>query len=229
MDGNGPIPTDRISMLRFGERWEAQAEHPPDLTVHGGDAELANAIVSHDHPLIAWGPTPNSDLARSIGASGSAPGTSGLAGSMDLLRSNFGCAANAIVWGTDPGRVRWGSPAREVRLTLDDREVWNARATTVVIASGEFVQGRPVAPRAHPGDGALDLIIFGVRRHQRRALRIRLRTGDHLPHPDIRTARGHRVVLDGAQDGPLRIDGVPSGRTDHLEVHIESDRWAVLL
>ena len=216
-------------MLRSGDSWGTPTDRSADLVVRGSDAELAAVLVHQERPLVAWFPTPESDLARSIGLGGAGPSGTGFAGPMDLVRSSAGDAVNAIIWGTPPQRLWWGSPAELVHITVNNRLVWEAPATSVVIANGDFVHGQPIAPRAHPGDGVLDLIIVGVPRHQRRLFRTRLRMGEHLGHPGIRSARGHKVVLKSGRTAPVWLDGIRAESSADLEAHLESDRWAVLL
>jgi diacylglycerol kinase family enzyme len=96
-----------------------------------------------------------------------------------------------------------------VRVLVNGRELATGRATTVVVASGQFFDGLDVVPRGHPGDGRLEVQVYALRRGERRAMRARLPQGVHLPHPHITTSTGRQVEIH-VQGGrlPLTIDGV---------------------
>ena len=81
-------------------------------------------------------------------------------------------------------------------------------ATTVVVANGEFLRGDDLVPRGHPGDGRLEVQVYALAPSARRAMRRRLATGTHLPHPSIRTGQGQRVTVRWEGARPLEIDGV---------------------
>jgi len=80
-----------------------------------------------------------------------------------------------------------------------------------------------LAPRAHPGDGLLDVLDGALRPAAKIAAWRRLGRGDHVPHPDI----GYRRVpaLQIAFDRPLtvRLDGEVVGRFRNLSVRIEPE------
>ena len=217
-------------MLRSGDPWGIPTDEAPDLTITGTDADLAAAVAGCPAPpLVAWTPTTDSDLARAVGR---APGTdpsAGTAGSMDSLATDLGPALNALVWGASPARLSWWDRAVRVRATLDGRCIWQGRATTVVVANGEFVDGVPIAPKAHPGDGLLDVVVVGLTRGPRRRFRERLRLGDHLPHPGITTGRGRTLHLVADRPLPVHLDLVAGPSRSELTVRIESDSWRVLL
>jgi diacylglycerol kinase family enzyme len=87
-----------------------------------------------------------------------------------------------------------------------------------------------VAPRAHPGDGALDLVDaahLGLR--DRLAARRRLPSGSHVPHPGI-TARRVQAWQD-TFPSPLDIwlDGERVGPARSLSVRVETAALTVVL
>ena len=79
------------------------------------------------------------------------------------------------------------------------------------------------APRAHPGDGLLDLIEVdaGMSLRQRWQAWRRLRTGTHVPHPAITVRRAR--AASWAFDPPRRlwVDGERRGFVRSLEVVVE--------
>lgn len=106
------------------------------------------------------------------------------------------------------------------------------RGPVTVVCNAQFVKGRDVAPRGHPNDGAVDIIEFSAALSARERLRVlrRLRTGDHLPHPSIRT---RRVTSSRDVDvtGCVVVDGIRRGRGTIRSLRIEADAvivWAAL-
>ncbi len=71
------------------------------------------------------------------------------------------------------------------------------RASGLVVANGEFLAGLDVVPRAHPGDGKLEILVFeGPARDLWRILP-RVASGSHLPHARVRELRPQRAEIDG--------------------------------
>jgi hypothetical protein len=78
------------------------------------------------------------------------------------------------------------------------------------IANAEFRGTWDIAPRAHPGDGLLDLIEMAGTMSLRARIQAwqRVKSGTHLPHPDLRSrqvtvatwrfARPQRIWVDGS-------------------------------
>lgn len=191
-----------------GRPWGEPAAGPPDLTVEGDDAALAAAAADHPGALIALRPA-RSDLARAVGlgAAGSEP--AGLALPVDLIRVDGGPpVVNALVVGVPPARVHVLTRARDLRVEVDGREVFAGRATTVVVANGQFLDGLDVVPRGHPGDGRLEIHVYALRPGERRAMRRRLPQGAHLPHPRITTTTARAFSITAEAPLPWTADGV---------------------
>jgi diacylglycerol kinase family enzyme len=130
-------------------------------------------------------------------------------------------AVNAVILGCSPDRLSWMARAVSLSVVIDDRTWFRGRATTVVVASGQFLRGVDVAPRGHPGDGWAEVQVYELRRGERRAMRRRLPTGTHVPHPRIRTGRARRVdIALGGRGLPLEIDGRAQGGVTRLAVAV---------
>jgi hypothetical protein len=207
--------------MRPGEAWGVPVQGAPDLEVDGTDADLATMVAGHQGALVRFRPAPGSDLARALGISATGDPT-GRAGAVDALRVEpGGTAVNGVVLGTPPGRVRLTTPTAEIRVLVNGREVATGRATTVVVANGQFFDGLDVVPRGHPGDGRIEVQVYALRRGERRAMRARLPQGVHLPHPRITTATGRDVEIHVRDRRlPLRIDGVAHGSYRDLTVSV---------
>jgi diacylglycerol kinase family enzyme len=83
--------------------------------------------------------------------------------------------------------------------------------------NAEFLGAWTVAPRAHPGDGLLDVVDADLPFSERWEARRRLPYGTHVPHPRItvrRTATAE-LELSGLR---VRLDGRDVGRVDLLSL-----------
>jgi diacylglycerol kinase family enzyme len=130
-----------------------------------------------------------------------------------------------VVVGTPPDRTGWFTRAPALRVRVDDRVVHDARATSVVAASGQYLRGNDLVPRGHPGDGRAEVQVYAVSRGQRAGVRDRLPQGVHVPHPDITQTSGRRVeVLADGRPVALEVDGVavPAARRVVVEVAPEA-------
>jgi len=204
-------------VIRPGEAWGEPVAEAPDLEVTGGDADLARVLDTHRGALVRFRPGSGSDFARSVGIS-SDGAAAGLAAPIDaLVVQPGGYAVNGVVLGPAPGRIRATSPSARVRVLVNGREVIHGRATTVVIANGQFFDGLDAVPRGHPGDGRIEVQVYALRRGERRAMRARLPQGVHVPHPRITTASGHVAEIH-VEHGRLdcTIDGVVRGPVTDL-------------
>lgn len=222
-----------MSGVRKGEPWGAPAGGPADLTVTGGDIALVAAVTEAlgtsgtERPRLAWDATPDADFARALGNDSDRSGPSydlpcdaltveahGRQGAVREL------AVNMVVVGTAPDRLRWWDRAVDVRVTVDGRVVHDGTATGMVVANGEFLRGADVIPRGHPGDGRIEVQVYAVPPGERRALRIRLRTGTHVPHPGIVQASGRQIEAEVGRAWRLEVDGSRGPRCTAVTVSV---------
>lgn len=219
----------RVS-IKKGEAWGSEATGPPDLEVAGSDADLAAALVrAGPNPLVRFRPSAGSDLARAIGLGGGEAG-SGVALRLDALRLADGnLAVNAVVVAAAPDRLRWWHRRRSVEVEVDGRRAFSGQATSVLVLVGQYLRGADVSPRGHPGDGVGEVQVYALTPGQRAAMRARLPTGSHLPHPAITTRRGTRVSVRFARPVPLEIDGHPAGRVSVLELELRPGAYRLLV
>ena len=120
--------------------------------------------------------------------------------------------------GPPPDRLRWTARASHITVRVDGRAWFSGRATTVVVANGQFLRGTDIVPRGHPGDGWAEVQVYAIPRRARRAMRRRLPTGTHVPHRAVRSGRAHRVEIEVGRPLPVEVDGRPQGRTSRLVV-----------
>jgi len=216
--------------IRRGEPWGEPAAGAPSHRVQGDDADLAATVeAAAREALVAFDPAPASDLARAVGRVAGTP-ESGVALPLDVLRLGDGSpAVNALVLGTAPDRVTLRTRAVALEVSVDGRPWWSGPATTVVVATGQYLHGLDVVPRGHPGDGRLEVQVYALRAGERRAMRARLASGTHVPHPRIRTGRGTTVAVRAARGLPLEVDGHRRDPAAQVRVGIEPGAYRLLV
>jgi len=207
--------------LRPGDPWGAPGGEPPDLEVAGDDAVLAAAGgAAPAGTRIRFRPDPSSDLARALGLVPGAAATQVEVGVDVLALADGTHAVNAVVLGPPPDRLRWWSRPTPTEIEVDGRRFFAGRATSVVIASGQYLRGLDVVPRGHPGDGRAEVQVYALAAGERAGMRRRLSTGNHVPHPRIRQRAGRRFVVRRCRPGRLEVDGHTRGKAPELQVEV---------
>ena len=215
-------------MIKPGEDWTRPAAGPPDVEVSGDDADLAAAVGARPGALVRFRPTAGSDVARAIGLSANSSGEREAA--LDALRVDDRLATNMVVVGTPPNSLRRFVRRIFMTVEVDNRSVWSGPATTIVVATGEFLRGLDVVPRGHPGDGRAEIQVYAVAPRERRALRGRLHTGTHVPHPAITQTTGRHVEITcSRRAAPVEIDGHAAGTADHLAIDVVGAAYRLLV
>ena len=191
--------------VRRGEAWGRIRTVPIDAVEARSDAELAHAATGREvRPVVVRG----GDVHRSLGAP---RGTATMLVPIDVITVNADGAtltAVAHVIARQRGRLGW----------------WHGRI--VAVMNVDHVGAWDAAPRAHPNDGWLDVIEVDSSmslRSRWQAWR-RLRTGSHVPHPDITVRRVRNETF--TFENPLRVwlDGVERATVRSLRVDVEPDR-----
>ena len=235
MTASSPGDSPESPRLKPGQPWGTEEAGPADFEVSGSDAMLSSVLGRGlTDPLVRFNPSPGSDLARAVGlVAGAAP--TGLALPVDLLDAVTGegsdriVAVNSIVIGVAPDRLRpWHRPAGlsvELNGLALDAEV----ATTLVVMNGQYLRGFDLSPRGHPGDGVAEAQLYAVPPGTRRAMRSRLATGAHVPHPGITIRRARRVTVRAARPILLEVDGRARGRVTDLELTLRPAAYRLLV
>lgn len=221
-----------MSSLRPGQPWGTEASGPPDFEVSGSDRSLASVLERGvADPLVRFAPARDSDLALAVGlVAGSAP--TGMALPLDVLAiggSVGSLAVNSIVVGVPPDRLRaWHRPAG-LSVEIDGAAVDATRATSLVVMNGQYLRGCDLSPRGHPGDGVAEAQLYALPPGARRAMRTRLATGAHLPHPAITIRRARRVLVRASRPAALEVDGAPVGRITALEISLRPGAYRLMV
>jgi hypothetical protein len=86
-----------------------------------------------------------------------------------------------------------------------------------------------LGPRAHPGDGLLDVLDVRLRPAERLAARSRARTGTHVPHPRIAERRAAAVQVSFERPLPIWLDGERVTEARHLSVRVRPDALTIVV
>ena len=107
------------------------------------------------------------------------------------------------------------------------RRWWGGRV--VVAMNAAWLGGWNAGPRAHPGDGLLDVYDARLTLRQRLQVRARLPRGGHLPHPAITERRTRAVQVDLGRRLPVRLDGQVVGAARSLSIRVEPGAVTVVV
>jgi diacylglycerol kinase family enzyme len=149
------------------------------------------------------------DLCRTLGGTGDA----GRLRSGDGVRIAVDLGAALV-----DGRLHWF-----VAHLVARRSWWRGRV--VAVMNAEYLGGWDVAPRAHPGDGLLDVVdaLPALTVGDRWKARTRLPSGTHLPHPSISERRVAAIQFDLSPPLSIWLDGELLAPAHALSVRVEPD------
>ena len=115
---------------------------------------------------------------------------------------------------------------------VDGVEWFTGRATTVVVATGEFRHGLDLVPRGHPGDGRVEVQVYTLAPGERAGMRARLAGGSHVPHPRIAQRTGRKIDVRWAREGSRRaieLDGRRRGRVARATIEVVAGAYRLLV
>ena len=120
------------------------------------------------------------------------------------------------------GRLFWFSAHLVAR-----RRGWAGEALVAMNAAWRGTWN--LGPKAHPGDGLLDVSHGRLSAGDRLRARRRVGAGDHLPHPNIRYHRtgAFQTVLE--QPLMVELDGQPVQRAANLSIRVEPAALTVVV
>jgi len=188
---------------------------PSDGVVVGSDAEAAAVVTEarqggHRVPPLGLA---GGDLCRTLGGRGD----------VDRLRS-----PDAVTFPIDLGcALVDGHLHYFVAHLAAHRWAWSG--PFAVVMNAEWMGPLDLGPRAHPGDGLLDITEGRLELRARVGARRRARTGTHLPHPGLRTSRAGKAEISFARRVPVFVDGRAVGAAREVLVHVEPDALTVVV
>ncbi|WP_420638106.1 hypothetical protein [Candidatus Poriferisocius sp.] len=201
--------------IQRGEDWGEPGGLGPDGVLVSSDDQARTLIEEarrSNQPVPDIGLV-GGDLCRTLGGRGRA----------DAIRSpdawRFAVDLGAVLL---DGRLFWFCAHLVAR-----RRGWAGEALVAMNAAwrGSWRLG----PQAHPGDGLLDISHGRLSAGDRLRARRRVRTGDHLPHPQIRVRRTSAFQVDLEQPLLVELDGRPVQRATTLSIRVEPAALTVVV
>jgi hypothetical protein len=198
-----------------GQDWGEAGPLPDDGVVVRSDAE-ARAVVTEarrdNRPVPPLGLL-GGDLCRTVGGRGDEA----------RLRSDAGTRLTVDLGSVlVDGRLQW------FVAHLVVRKGW-LRGPIFGAFNAEWLGDWDVAPRAHPGDGVLELVEVTMSTGERLKARTRLATGTHLPHPGITVRRADAVQRDVPRGQAVWLDGERLGPAKTVSVRLEPDALRIVV
>lgn len=201
--------------IRPREAWGQPGPLPAGSPVARSDAEVRAIVESArraDRPLPAIGLL-GGDLARTLGAPGDP----------DRLWADQATTLPVDVGAVlVDGRLHWF-----VAHLVARRRAW--QGPFAVAMNAQWWGPLSLGPRAHPGDGLLDVTTGSLPWRDRLQARRRARTGDHLPHPALRVRRTAAVQISFDHPTPVWLDGQRVGPARALSLRVEPAALTVVV
>jgi len=202
--------------IRKGEGWGERIPTPTSIRHAHSDADLSNCS-STDFVSLTGG-----DIHRTLGSprpiQDEAECTLLHIDALQIrVMSSDGSEQHVIA----ASRVEIGSFLSPIR-----------RRRFVCVSNGGIVNGRNLAPRAHPNDGRLDVMTIEASMTFRHRLTARKKavTGTHLPHPRISVRQDVAFTSQKTSRGErLSIDGVAVKHWSEVSISILPDYWQVVV
>jgi len=207
--------------IKKGREWGHYSQRPSDLQVGADDFAASEKITQ----LFDASITPinlaivHSVMARALGIKGANLGSSTLLKTQfDLIQAIFTPVEN---------RAAKNSDIESHRYFVGNAFIGKSRlhGVRVGVMNSSFDKKRDWAPRAHPNDGRLDVIEFQerIKFRQRMVAIRRMKSGTHLPHPNIRYHQATEYSADCSEVPYLFIEGQNVGRISSCRFVIVPD------
>ena len=197
-------------MIRRGEPWGLETTWPEDAVIIHSDHALALADPSRP-VFLASG-----DISRSLGH--------------PSMPSGDGKCTEVRI---DAMLCTVASSAGERKIVAASSIIVGShwRHRHMIISNGGWWNEWNIAPRAHPNDGIVELLTLSEKMtmRQRWLAKRKMRTGTHLPHPDISMVRISSATVDRISGEKLLIDGQAVSIWESLSVEVLPDYWRVLV
>jgi diacylglycerol kinase (ATP) len=103
---------------------------------------------------------------------------------------------------------------KNIRISLDDQPPFEVKASSIVIANGQYFGGGMwVAPTARMDDGFLEVVVVGdVSRMEVLTNTRRLYIGTLAEHPKVQTFQARSITLESEEEVFIDLDGELVGR-----------------
>ncbi len=201
--------------IRKGEPWGEPGPLPADGVLVHSDIE-ARAVITTARRASAPLPTLGllgGDLARTCGA----------LGSYDRLHSE-----EAQQLPVDLCEVLVDGSLHFFVAHLVARRSW-LRGPIVMVMNAQYRGDWNVAPRSHPNDGKVEVFTANPSFGDRWKALPRLKTGTHVPHPDISLERTSGTQIDLAPGTKVWLDGEIVGPAKTISIRVVPDALTVVV
>lgn len=182
--------------IEKGQDWGSRGTLPTGTRSVADDAGLARLVeAGASHARLRGG-----DLARTLG----------------VTESSFAREAGTLL------------PIDVISVSLDDRTAVAAAHVLVgtrcrlrfAVMNAAFEGRRNMAPRAHPGDGRLDVVAFDLSPVDWFKARRRMPSGGHVDHPGVTTRQRSDWTLESPRPLSVTIDGVGQGKATRIRCRV---------
>ena len=192
--------------LSRGQSWGGTGDLPYGSEVAGSDAELRAVVTSaraagDDPPTVGL---TGGDLWRTLG------GRSRTRGFSDESTRVVVDIGSVLL----DGRIHWFVAHLVARRSWLIGRCW-------IAANASHLGRWNLAPRAHPGDGLLDLLDSNLPIRQRLQAHRRLRAGNHVPHPGIAYTRQPAQQISFQDPVPIHLDSESVGSYRNISVRLD--------
>ena len=92
-----------------------------------------------------------------------------------------------------------------------------------------IIAGKRISPKSHPADGLLDIIEFSMTLREFQKAYKRFKSGDHIPHPDIKTSKKSEYRINLNKKQRIVVDGKTVAYAKDLSIELIPHAIAVVL
>ena len=100
---------------------------------------------------------------------------------------------------------------------------------TIWVINSPIIGHRRISPKSHPADGLLDIIEFSLTFRESLKAYKRSMSGDHLPHPHIKTSKKRTHTINPRGKRKVVIDGRKVAYSKELSISVIPHAIAVVL
>lgn len=198
-----------------GKEWGSEDSYPEDFLVINSNQDLWDILESHKRsnemiPVIGLA---GGDLWRTLG--GTRKNNRLNSEKAQLFTVDIGSALL-------DGHIYWFASHLIARSPL-----WLGRSW--IAANAAHRKSWNIAPRAHPGDGLLDVLDSNLNFSDLVKAKSRMQTGTHVPHPDINYRRIKSEQTNFSQKTDIWLDDVKVVKAKEISVRVEPDALRVML
>ncbi|MBT96131.1 MAG: hypothetical protein CL431_09195 [Acidimicrobiaceae bacterium] len=173
--------------INYINNWESEIDRRSELHVAYDDKDIVKLFQSGEVLISLRG----GNLYKSLGGNNNVT-------SLDDTKS--------IALKLDLGQIELGESkylfASHCRIA-NFLQPW--RSTFIV--NSPVIRNRRISPKGHPGDGKFEMIEFSMSLQQSMIAYRRSKSGDHVPHPDIKISRKSNCKIKFKKKQRVSVDG----------------------